>query len=129
MVETAARFGRKLPRLQRVMLAALLVWLCSAVGSLWLHRSPPVTDLIMTPLPGWQLQVWYGTRTMIAHSTSGHGSRATPLIVVFYETPFTGIRLLGRTTLPIWPLALSATCFAVLTLLVLMRSRLLHRLR
>lgn len=109
------------PIAHRLLLVALLVWLGFAASALWMHRSPPVTDLIMQPLPGWQLQVWYGTRTMIAHSASQQAHPAVPLIVIFYETPFTGIRLLGRTTLPIWPLALSTALFVLLAGLLLYR--------
>jgi hypothetical protein len=112
---------RRRSRVQRLLLGVVLVWLGVAGGALWLHYNPPVTDLIMTPLPGWQLQVWFGTRTLIAQSAEERGAPVVPIVLVFYETPFTGIRLLARSTLPVWPLAVSAASLAGLALLMIWR--------
>jgi hypothetical protein len=104
----------------RNILIGVLAWLCVAGGAFWMHRRPPVTDVILHPFPGWQLQVWYGTRTMIS-TTADQASPVEPLVVVFYETPFTGVRRLARTTLPLWPLAISTAVFVSLALAVICR--------
>jgi hypothetical protein len=110
------RIARRPATLRRLLLGAALVWLSILGGAFWLHRRPPVADVILTPVPGWQMQVWFGTKTVITHATNRQASPPAPIVVVFYQTPYTGIRLLARLTLPAWPLALSAGLFAALLL-------------
>jgi hypothetical protein len=107
------------PRWRRRLLALVIVWLCLTGGALWLHRRPPVADVILAPLPGWQVQVWFGVRTTIEHSPGRQGSPALPIVMVFYDTPFSRIRLLARLTLPAWPLGLSAALLGGLALLAI----------
>jgi hypothetical protein len=116
------------PIWRRRLLFGVMIWLVMAGGALWLHRRPPVADVILSPVPGWQFQVWFGTQTTITHRPGQPENATLPIVVVFYRTPYTGIRLLARFALPAWPLGTSIVLLTILALL-LMRGPALTRTR
>lgn len=106
-------------RWRTYLLAAVTVWLLIAGWAFSIHRRPPVADVILSPLPGWQLQVWFGAQTTIAQRLDQQRSAAVPIVMVFYRTPGAGPHLLVRGTLPAWPLGLAAGALVSIALLTL----------
>ncbi len=92
------------------------LWLALVGWALWTQRRAPVGTAVLTPVPGWQLQIWVGSQTIISNEERS-GDQA-PIAMIFYITPLTGTRLLARFTLPAWPLALSASVVIVVAMVV-----------
>ena len=109
--------GLHRPNWRRRWLVAVVIWLVVAGGAHWLHRRAPIRDLILAPLPGWQVQVWLASQTAITHTQDRQKSVTVPIVMIFYTSPFTGIRFLGRFTVPAWPLELSTGVLMALGLL------------
>ncbi len=106
-------------RWRSYLLAAVAIWLLLAGWAFWMHRRPPVADVILSPLPGWQVQVWFGAQRTIAQRLGQQRSAAVPIVMVFYKTPGAGPHLLVRGTLPAWPLVFAAGTLVGVALLVL----------
>ena len=88
------------------LLFIVALWSTVVAWALWAQQQAPVGTAVLTPIAGWQLQVWLGSQMVISNE-DGLTDRA-PIAMIFYITPLTGTRLLARFTLPAWPLALSA---------------------
>jgi len=101
------------------LMVAVMIWFSIAACAFWMHRQPPIADVILAPIPGWQAQVWFGAQTTITRRLDQQRSAAVPIIMVFYRTPHAGPHLLVRGTLPAWPLQLSAGTVVGVVLLAL----------
>ena len=107
------------PRWRFYLLMAVAIWLLIAGWAFSMHRRPPVADVILSSLPGWQVQVWFGAQTTIAQRLNPQRSAAVPIVMVFYKAPRTGPHLLVRGTLPAWPLVFAAGTLVGVAVLVL----------